>query len=127
MIRSAMNIRPDENRSSALPRGTRIAHFTIDQPIAFGGMGEVYLAEDADLKRQVVLKLLPPRWSEDRVRREQLRREAQAAAGFTHPFAVTVYEIGEHEGSTYIAMEYIRGESLRSRMTRERLTAPEIG
>ena len=121
-----MSTESNEQQPDVLPRGTRIAHFTIDQPIAFGGMGEVYLAEDSDLKRQVVLKLLPPRWSGDTEKRDQLRREAQAAAGFTHPYAVTVYEIGEHQGTTYIAMEYLRGESLRSKLSKQRLAPSEI-
>ena len=121
-----MDTESENQNSRALTHGTKIAHFTIDRPIAFGGMGEVYLAEDSDLKRQVVLKLLPPRWSSDRERREQLKREAQTAAGFTHPNVVTVYEIGEHQGTTFIAMEYVQGESLRHKMAKQRLTTPEI-
>ncbi len=89
-------------------------------------MGEVYLAEDNDLKRQVALKLLPADLSTDARRREQLRREAQAAAGFSHTHVVTVYEVGEFDNRAYIAMEYIRGESLRAVMSRQRLTSEQV-
>lgn len=112
--------------ASVLAPGARVAHFTILEPISSGGMGEVYLAEDTDLKRRVALKLLPPSLSADLQHRDQLKREAQAAAGFNHPHVVTIYEIGEYENRAFIAMEYVTGESLRSLMSKGRLASLQI-
>jgi len=109
-----------------LVAGTRIAHFRIIEAIGSGGMGEVYLAEDTDLKRQVALKLLPLELSGNSDHREQLKREAQATAGFSHPHVVTVYEIGEHDNRAYVAMEFVRGESLRDVMSKGRLTLRQV-
>ncbi|MCJ7524943.1 MAG: protein kinase, partial [Candidatus Aminicenantes bacterium] len=69
-------------------------------------MGEVFLAEDTKLKRQVALKFLPRQMTADPEAKQRFEREAQAAAALNHPNIVTVYEIGEHEDQVFIAMEY---------------------
>ena len=88
-------------------------HYRIERQLGKGGMGEVFLAEDTRLKRQVALKFLSEGVSADLSAMERFEREAQAAAALNHPSIVTIYEIGEQEGRHYIAMEYVEGLSLR--------------
>jgi tetratricopeptide (TPR) repeat protein/tRNA A-37 threonylcarbamoyl transferase component Bud32 len=89
-------------------------------------MGEVYLAEDTRLKRQVAIKIL----AEDSIAHEQARRqllrEAQAAAALDHPNICSVYEVGEHDGRAFIVMQYVQGETLAARLERQRLTVSEV-
>jgi TolB-like protein/tetratricopeptide (TPR) repeat protein/predicted Ser/Thr protein kinase len=93
--------------------GQTIAHYRVLSKLGEGGMGEVYLAEDTRLKRNVALKFLPTHLSADKDTLERFEREAQATAALNHPNIVTIYEIGEHEGQVYLCMEYVEGQSLR--------------
>ena len=81
-----------------------------------GGMGEVYLAYDNKLRRQVAIKLLPSEFTLNKVRLSRFEREAYAASSLNHPNIVTIHEIGEQDGLQYIATEYVEGESLRQHM-----------
>jgi Tol biopolymer transport system component/tRNA A-37 threonylcarbamoyl transferase component Bud32 len=94
--------------------GRRIGPYQITREIGRGGMGEVYLAQDARLGRRVAIKLLPARFTfeEDRVRRFQ--QEARAASALNHPNIVTIHEIGEHDGLHFIVTEFIEGHTLRA-------------
>jgi|GEM_PF-1834483 len=103
---------------------TTISHYRILRKLGAGGMGEVYLGEDTRLHRQAALKFLSPQCTADPSFKARFAREAQAAATFNHPNLVTVYESGEHEGRLYLAMEYVKGESLRERLIREPMPAP---
>src|SRR5262245_13747251 len=76
-------------------------------------MGEVYLAQDTELDREVALKFLSHPESHDEDSRTRFRREAQAVARLSHPNIVTIHEVGEHEGRPYFAMEYVVGSTLR--------------
>ncbi|HEY2828583.1 MAG TPA: protein kinase [Thermoanaerobaculia bacterium] len=105
----------------------RISHYRVDRLLGVGGMGEVYLAEDATLRRKVALKLLPERFSEDPERVRRFQREARAASKLNHPNIITIYEVGQAESRHFIATEYIEGQTLRDRLqNRQPLSVGEI-
>ena len=103
-------------QSDLLP-GQTIGPYQIIRPLGSGGMGYIYLAEDARLGRKVALKALPTHFTKDpeRVRRFQL--EAKAASALSHPNIITIYEIGQLEDLHYIALEFIEGQTLRQRIS----------
>ncbi|HEX9530185.1 MAG TPA: protein kinase, partial [Acidimicrobiales bacterium] len=86
--------------------------YELVRHIARGGMAEVYLARDLRLDRYVALKILFPELSTDRAFVERFRREAQAAAGLSHPNVVSVYDWGEEDATYFIVMEYVDGQTL---------------
>jgi serine/threonine protein kinase/sugar lactone lactonase YvrE len=96
--------------------GKTIAHYRIVSALGAGGMGEVYLATDIRNARQVALKLLPYHLAQDAERVRRFQQEARAVLALNHPNIVTVYEIGEKEGTQYIASELVKGQTLRTRM-----------
>jgi eukaryotic-like serine/threonine-protein kinase len=104
--------------------GTRVGSFVIDAQIGAGGMGEVYLAEDARLRRRVALKVLPAHLAMDDTSRTRLLREARAAARLDHPNICTVYEVGEEDGYAFIAMQYVEGQTLAERLKGAPLELP---
>jgi serine/threonine protein kinase len=97
-----------------LTQGQQLGHYRIDDKIGQGGMGSVYRATDTRLDREVAIKVLPGEVTADVERRQRFRQEAQLAAAFNHPNIATVHDVGEQDGVTYIVMELVRGESLRS-------------
>jgi len=105
--------------------GREICHFRILEPLGRGGMGVVYRAQDLDLGREVALKLIPPGLA-DAEHEVRLQREAQSAAALDHPNVGTIYEVGEHQGSHYIAMALYRGETLEQRLGRGAMTVADI-
>src|SRR6185436_6898477 len=96
-----------------LPSGTRLGRYEIRSKLGEGGMGEVYLAHDDALDRKVALKILPVEFANNQDRMRRFKQEAQAAAALNHPNIAHIYEIGEHAGTSYIAMEYVDGHTLR--------------
>src|ERR687893_642354 len=100
--------------------GTRLGPYEILSPLGAGGMGEVYLAEDTRLGRKVALKILPHTLAQDGERMQRFVREAKAASALNHPNIAHIYEIGESEGTNFIAMEFVEGASLREKIHRER-------
>ena len=86
-------------------------------------MGEVYLAQDEKLHRQVALKFLPEHLTRDEERKQRFVREARAAAAIEHPHIGAIYDIDEVEGRTFMAMEYVRGESLRQAISKGTLSS----
>ena len=100
--------------------------YRILEPIGKGGMGEVFLAEDIELERKVALKFLPEALQNDSAAIARLRREAKAAAALDHPYICKVYEVSETEdGRTFIALEYVAGETLAARIERDPLPLKE--
>ena len=92
--------------------GPTIGHYTILRPLCKGGMGEVYLAEDTRLIREVAIKILPESASKDPDRLKRFRREAEAAAKLKHPNNATVHALEEFDGVLFIVMEYVKGQTL---------------
>jgi serine/threonine protein kinase len=101
-------------------QGTRLGRYEIRSKLGEGGMGEVYLAEDTRLRRNVAKKILPIEVSSNKDRIWRFEQEAQAAAALNHPNIATIHEIGEQEDTHFIAMEYIDGWTLREEIYRER-------
>lgn len=115
-----------------ITQGQQIAQFTIVRKIGSGGMGEVFLAEDTKLGRQVALKFLPPELTDEADRAARFRREASAAAKVTHSNVTAIYDIAEfteeQTGSTvqYIVMEYVEGVTLKEHLAARESDIAEI-
>jgi len=93
-----------------------ISHYRIVSKIGAGGMGEVFLAADTKLDRQVALKVLPQEFAADKDRMNRFVREAKSASALNHPNIITIHEIGVDGSTHFIASEYIEGETLHSRL-----------
>src|SRR6266478_505919 len=102
--------------TSAISTGTKLGRYEIRSKIGEGGMGQVYLAEDTQLRRQVALKILPVEVASHHDRMRRFVQEAQAAAALNHPNIAHIYEIGEAAGTNFIAIEYIEGVTLREKI-----------
>jgi serine/threonine protein kinase len=106
--------------------GRAISHYRVLSALGSGGMGVVYLAEDERLGRQVALKFLPADSTTSRQALERFRVEARAASSLSHPGICAIYDIGDDEGTPYIVMEALKGESLRDRINRGPLKIADL-
>src|SRR5215208_3774791 len=113
---------PNETTQEVLP--ARIGHYTIAHKLGEGGMGVVYAARDERLERRVAVKTMSSLASDD-VARKRFWREARAAASVNHPNICQIYEIGEDQGTLFIAMEYLDGEILAERLRGGPLSAAD--
>ncbi len=102
--------------SEELSANTTLSHYRIVSKLGAGGMGEVYLAQDTKLDRKVALKILPADVASKRDRMERFIREAKSAAALSHPNLAHIYEIGESDGTNFIAMEFVDGGTLREKI-----------
>jgi serine/threonine protein kinase/formylglycine-generating enzyme required for sulfatase activity/predicted esterase len=112
----------DEQKLSS---GEKLGQFEVIRLLGIGGMGEVYLAKDLRLNRQVALKILPPNSIADPNATKRFLREAQAAASLEHTHICTIHEIGEENGLSFIVMQYFEGETLSERIKRSPLKPQE--
>ena len=114
---SALEVEARELAGETVPTnlasGKTISHYEIISPLGSGGMGDVYLAQDLILNRQVALKLLPEHFTRDRDRLRRFQQEARTASSLNHPNIITTYEIGQVDDQHFIALEFIDGETLR--------------
>ncbi|HRH40970.1 MAG TPA: protein kinase [Pyrinomonadaceae bacterium] len=109
-----------------LSNGEKIGHYRINSAIGAGGMGEIYLALDTRLNRDVAIKILPVKWLENDSAVERFMREARAISTLNHPNILTIYDIGEHQNIKFIATEYVEGQTLRQKMSKTTLALNEI-
>ncbi len=109
-----------------LTPGTKLDGYEILGPLGAGGMGEVYRARDATLKREVAIKVLPEYWSRDPERLRRFEQEAQATAALNHPNIVSIFHVGQYDGSPYIVTELLQGETLRDRLRKGPMRLREV-
>ena len=115
-----------EEHKPTLNKGQEFGSYFILDRLGAGGMGEVYLARDSRLDRTVALKVLSADVSSDKRRMQRFRQEAKVASSLNQPNILTIFEFGEVDGKTFLATEYIDGETLRDHLRGKRLKLPEI-
>jgi eukaryotic-like serine/threonine-protein kinase len=99
-----------------LPPGTKLGPYEIQSLLGVGGMGEVYRARDTRLGRDVAIKILPSEMSADPLRKQRFEREAKAISGLNHPNICTLHDVGSQDGTDYLVMERVEGETLEKRL-----------
>jgi eukaryotic-like serine/threonine-protein kinase len=119
---------PNESEGSfvTLAAGTRLGRYEIRSKLGEGGMGEVYLARDTQLDREIAVKVLTAEVARDQQRLHRFLQEARAASALSHPNAAHIYEIGEVDGAHFIAMEFVEGISLDRKIVGRALSVAEL-
>jgi Tol biopolymer transport system component len=100
----------------ALTSGTKLGPYEIQSPLGAGGMGEVYRARDTRLERTVAVKILPAHLSDSPEAKQRFEREARTISSLNHPHICTLHDVGSQDGTSYLVMEYVQGESLEARL-----------
>ncbi|MGC1830082.1 MAG: serine/threonine-protein kinase [Candidatus Acidiferrales bacterium] len=109
-----------------LTPGTKLGPYEIAAPLGAGGMGEVYRARDTRLNRIVAIKVLPVHLADRPELRERLEREARSIASLNHPHICTLYDVGREDGTDYLVMEYLEGETLATRLAKGPLPLDQV-
>jgi Tol biopolymer transport system component len=110
----------------ALTSGTRLGPYEIQSPLGAGGMGEVYRAKDTRLDRSVAVKILPSHLSGNPEAEQRFDREARAISSLNHPNICTLHDVGHQEGTDFLVMEFLEGETLASRLTKGPLPVEQV-
>jgi serine/threonine protein kinase len=105
----------------ALSHGTRLGPYEVLDALGAGGMGEVYRARDTRLDRTVALKILPPSLASDPAFRERFTREGRAISQLDHPHICSLYDVGEQDGTSFLVLQYLDGETLEIRLKKGRV------
>jgi len=109
-----------------LAAGTRLGPYEILAPLGAGGMGEVYRGRDTRLDRTVAVKVLPAHLADNAELRQRLEREARAISALSHPHICTLYDVGNQDGTEYLVMEYLEGETLADRLLKGALPIEQV-
>jgi hypothetical protein len=113
-------------RSKLLFPGSRLGPYEILSPLGAGGMGEVYLARDTRLDRTVAVKVLPSHLSQSEEVRQRFEREAKTISSLSHPHICALYDVGNQDGTEYLVMEFLEGETLTDRLSRGPLPTEQV-
>src|SRR5713101_797291 len=109
-----------------LAPGTHLGPYEISTPLGAGGMGEVFRARDTRLERTVAIKILPPQLSNDLVRRQRFEREAKTISSLNHPHICVLYDVGHQDGTDYLVMECLEGETLAKRLEKGPIAIEQV-
>ncbi|PYX58009.1 MAG: hypothetical protein DMG76_10220 [Acidobacteria bacterium] len=110
----------------ALTSGTKIGPYEIQSPLGAGGMGEVYRARDTRLDRTVAIKILLAHLSSHAEAKQRFEREARAISSLNHPHICTLYDVGHQDGTDYLVMEFLEGETLADRLRKGPLPPQQV-
>src|SRR5882762_3553088 len=110
----------------ALAPATHLGPYEIVAPLGAGGMGEVYRARDTRLDRTVAIKILPAQFSSDPVRKQRFEREAKAISSLNHPHICVLFDVGHQDGTDYLVMECVEGETLAKRLEKGPLPLDQV-
>src|ERR1019366_10143314 len=109
-----------------LASGTNLGPYEIQFPLGAGGMGEVYRARDTRLDRSATIKVLPSHLSDNPEAKQRFDREARAISSLNHPNICTLYDVGHQDGTDYLVMEFLEGETLADRLKKGPLTRAQV-
>src|ERR1700719_1629488 len=110
----------------ALSSGTKLGPYEIQSPIGAGGMGEVYRAKDTRLDRTVAGKILPAHLSDNPEAKQRFEREARTISSLNHPNICTLHDVGHQDGTDFLVMEYLEGETLADRLRKGALPPEQL-
>jgi len=106
--------------------GQQLGPYEVVSLVGVGGQGEVYKARDTRLDRMVAIKILPAHLAERPDLRERFEREARAVSSLNHPHICTLFDVGQHEGTGFLVMEYLEGETLEARLAKGPLPLDQV-